>query len=222
MFQVAETKDGSRTLINTALNQSFHSMHGALQESEHVFIKQGFHYFLSRFAPSRLRIFEMGYGTGLNAMLTYLSAKSSCIEVTYTAVEAFPVGLDTARVLNYSTIPGLSPELVEKFHLFDSNGVALPDKDFKIRMYNTLFDQVTVAPETIDVVYYDAFSPGAQPELWTSEALKKCFDMLNKPGVWVTYSSKGDVRRALTSVGFLVEKIPGPAGKREMLRALKL
>ncbi|MFN3951367.1 MAG: tRNA (5-methylaminomethyl-2-thiouridine)(34)-methyltransferase MnmD [Thermaurantimonas sp.] len=222
MFQVAETKDGSHTLINIALNQSYHSMYGALQESVHVFIKQGFHYFLSRFAPSRLRIFEMGYGTGLNAMLTYLSAKSSGIEVMYTTAEAFPVGIDTARGLNYSTIPGLSPEIVEKFHLFDSDGVAQPDEDFKIRMYKLLFEQISIAPETIDVVYYDAFSPGAQPELWTSEALKKCFDMLNKPGVWVTYSSKGDVRRALASVGFMVEKIPGPAGKREMLRALKL
>ena len=222
MFQVAETRDGSHTLINTRLNQSYHSMHGALQESMHVFVQQGLLYFLNRNSRSMLRILELGYGTGLNAMLTYLTTKSSDLEVLYTAIEPFPIDLDIALNLNYSNIPGMETGLIRNFHSFDSEGLATIHSNFKIKIHKGLFEQVSIPSQTIDLIYFDAFSPDAQPELWTSETLKKCFNMLDKPGVWVTYSSKGSVRRSLTSVGFQVEKIPGPPGKREMLRALKL
>lgn len=223
IYQIAETKDGSNTVISTHFNQSFHSMHGALQESLHVFIKEGLHYYIDRFSADRLQVFEMGYGTGLNAMLTYISAENLKVKITYNAVEGYPIGPDIAGKLNYSHILGLKSEFISKFHSFDSNGIStIISGYFTLKVYNILFEDIKIHKESVDIIYYDAFSPNAQPELWSEDVMKACYQMLKTPGIWVTYSSKGDVKRGLLSAGFQVEKIPGPPGKREMLRALKV
>lgn len=222
MFQIAETKDGSHTLINTRLNQSYHSMHGALQESLHVFIKEGFQFYRKIFGGAQIRIFEMGYGTGLNAILTYLESKKSHVKTTYTAVELFPIGDHIAQTLNFHKILNIDPETIRRFHAFDQEGRTNIDPDFTVELHISPIEHFRTDKDSFNLIYFDAFSPTAQPELWTLEILSTCYDMLTAPGVWVTYSSKGDVRRALIEAGFSVEKIPGPPGKREMLRALKI
>lgn len=222
MFQLAETKDGSSTIINNLLQQSYHSMHGAIQESMHVFIREGLLYYIKHFSRPALRIFEMGYGTGLNALLTYLEASKYQLHIDYRAVELYPLDTDTARKLNYDQQLGLSAEQFSPFYTFDAELSSTISENFKIRLFQTPFEKYLHEPGSTDIFYFDAFSPSAQPELWTIDIMKKCFEMLRSPGVWVTYSSKGDVRRALRDAGFQVEKIPGPPGKREMLRALKI
>ncbi|GCD76816.1 hypothetical protein JCM31826_02980 [Thermaurantimonas aggregans] len=222
MFQLAETKDGSSTLINTHLQQSYHSMHGAIQESMHVFIKEGLLYYLEKFPKENLHIFEMGYGTGLNAVLTFLETLKRQLLVDYKAVDLFPIDAETAKKLNYIDLLGLDEVQFTAFHTFNAESFSRVSENFKIELIHTAFENFHPEANCIDLIYFDAFSPSAQPELWTVEAMGKCFEMLRTPGVWVTYSAKGDVRRALKEVGFQVEKIPGPPGKREMLRALKI
>ncbi|MFN4298681.1 MAG: tRNA (5-methylaminomethyl-2-thiouridine)(34)-methyltransferase MnmD [Thermaurantimonas sp.] len=222
MFQLAETKDGSSTLINTQLQQSYHSMHGAIQESMHVFIKEGLLYYLEKFPNQNIEIFEMGYGTGLNAMLTYVETSKHQVYVVYKAAELFPIQSELAKKLNYIDLLGLTESQFTSFHTFDTKSFSYVSANFKIELLKTPFEIYQPTENSIDLIYFDAFSPSAQPELWTIEAMDKCYKMLRSPGVWVTYSAKGAVRRALREVGFQVQKIPGPPGKREMLRALKI
>lgn len=223
MFQIAETRDGSPTVINTSLNQSYHSMHGALRESMHVFIKEGLQFYISKFQPSVVRIFEMGFGTGLNALLTYKFAKNQGLKVLYQAVEKYPLPLDLVQDLHLHRLLDLPESLPEQFHkALELTEKTLIDSSFQISVRHMDFHEIDFSPGSVDIIYFDAFSPGVQPDLWTFDVMCRCFRALTNPGVWVTYSSKGDVKRALIKAGFHVEKIPGPPGKREMLRALKL
>lgn len=223
MFQIAETRDGTPTVINTLLNQSYHSMHGALMESMHVFIGEGLQYFTSKFQHSVIRIFEMGFGTGLNALLTYQYAKAHGLKIHYQAVEKHPLPVDLVLNLKLPQYLDVSETLITQFHHSQHfpNAVRIDD-DFLIAVGHLDMQEARLSPGSIDLMYFDAFSPSVQPELWSEDIMRTCFQALSVPGVWVTYSSKGDVRRALIKAGFQVEKIPGPPGKREMLRALKI
>jgi tRNA U34 5-methylaminomethyl-2-thiouridine-forming methyltransferase MnmC len=219
MREVVLTKDGSHTIAIPEKGLTYHSVHGAVQESMHVFIEAGLGAVLPFFNQQEISVFEMGFGTGLNAFLTALVAQEQQVSVFYTSVEAFPLTAKEASSLNYSDALG-SGDLFQTLHQCGWNEAVPVNEFFTIEKLQTELAAFFPSRQ-YDLVYYDAFAPSAQPELWTAEVFKKLYSMLNANGVLVTYCSKGDVRRALLAAGFRVEKIPGPPGKREMLRAKK-
>ena len=216
--KIVITADGSDTISIPALNVTYHSMHGALQESKHVFIEAGLKSLILAEAV-QLNIFEVGFGTGLNALLTIIEAEKLQREIHYETVEQFPLDSNEARSLNYCKQldrEDLQP-VFEQLHSCDwekkTNITA--NFCFKKSRSNLLNFETS---ETFKLIYFDAFAPNAQPELWTKEIFEKMFAMLEPGGILVTYCSKGDVRRAMQAAGFIVEKLPGPKGKREMIR----
>ncbi|MCK4750370.1 MAG: tRNA (5-methylaminomethyl-2-thiouridine)(34)-methyltransferase MnmD [Bacteroidales bacterium] len=211
------TEDGSHTVYVNDLDEPYHSIHGALQESRHVFINQGF----QKIAKSPLHILELGLGTGLNMMLTLVEAESLGLEVYYYAVEKYPLKSEEYFQLNHEqVIEGLPfGSLVrmheapwdEQFQLSDTFFIHKEQADFRAMK----------PPGMFDLVYFDAFAPDKQPHLWSADIFEMLSHLVNPGGLVVSYTSKGSVRRALASNGFTVERVPGPPGKIEMIRATK-
>lgn len=212
------TADGSVTIAIPELQVTYHSKHGAIQESMHVFIEAGLKPMLHQ--QHTLRIFEMGFGTGLNALLTMIEANRHQQKILYEAVEAYPLESELITKLNYcEQTPEWQPYF-EQLHTAPWGQPVAITEHFTIQKHNIpLINYSTNQP--FHLIYYDAFAPGAQPELWTVEMFSHLFNLLDDGGILVTYCSKGDVRRAMKAAGFTVEKIPGPPGKREMVRAKK-
>ena len=213
------TGDGSHTISMPELNVTYHSIHGAIQESKHVFIEAGLKS-LTLAEAAKLNIFEVGFGTGLNALLTIIEAEKLQKEIHYETVEPFPLGSSETRSLNYCKQLGreeLQP-VFEQLHSckWEKKINITANFLFKKTRSNLLNFETS---ETFKLIYFDAFAPSTQPELWTNEIFEKMFAMLEPGGILVTYCSKGDVRRAMQAAGFIVEKLPGPKGKREMIRA---
>lgn len=214
------TADGSHTIAIPDMQVTYHSKHGAIQESMHVFIEAGLKPLLQQ-EPDAIRILEMGFGTGLNALLTVMH-KPEKQSVQYVAIEAYPVEQAISAALNYCE-QLQAPELEATFQFMHSSkwnqavtitpGFTLYKFQGRLQDYHP--DQL------FNLVYFDAFAPNAQPELWSIGIFSKIYHSMQEGGLLVTYCSKGDVRRALIAAGFTVEKIPGPPGKREMLRAIK-
>lgn len=202
------------------MNVTYHSVHGAIQESVHVFIKAGLYPWMQAHPGAPVHLFEMGLGTGLNALLTLAEAERLKRPVHYAAVELFPMSKDEIVLLNYCT-QLQRPDLQSFFErIHDCEW----EKDVELTPYFTLHkikDCLTNVKGSgpFDLVYFDAFAPLAQPGLWTKEIFEKIYSVMNKDALLVTYCSKGDVRRAMQACGFHVEKIEGPPGKREMIRA---
>jgi tRNA U34 5-methylaminomethyl-2-thiouridine-forming methyltransferase MnmC len=217
------TKDGSHSIAIPEWRVSYHSVHGAIQESLHVFIEAGLRHWWNQHSPaSRCVVFEMGLGTGLNALLTALEADQWQRRIMYETVEAFPLEMPIVEQLNYcDALQQPSWQSVfESLHTSEWNNPLSITNNFSFKkVHSTLIEFSTDQP--VDIIYYDAFAPGAQPELWTEAVFTKLYNMLAPDGILVTYCSKGDVRRAMLAAGFSVEKIPGPPGKREMLQAFK-
>jgi tRNA U34 5-methylaminomethyl-2-thiouridine-forming methyltransferase MnmC len=214
-----ETMDGSHTIYQPELGEHYHSTKGALQESRHVFIENGYDFFDT---DKELNILEVGFGTGLNALLTLAENRQTSRKVFYTGIEKYPLTPETIQELNYANyIDGTSTDELFEMHneLWDdwmefSGGFFL--KKIKV-------DFLNYQPTGLfDLIYFDAFAPDKQPELWSEEVFKQCYEILSEGGVLVTYSAKGLIKRRLGSIGFNVETLPGPPGKREMIRALKL
>lgn len=212
------TNDGSSTLYASQYEQHYHSIHGAVNESMHVFIEAGLQEIQRK--KNTIHILEMGFGTGLNALLAYVHKENS--EIQYTTIEAQPVSLDTAQTLNYPTqIQHLkTKDFFIHLHETPWNKWVQLSPSFHIYKYHGLLEDFE-SSDRFDVVFFDAFAPNAQPELWTPEIFQKIFDHCNDGAILTTYSAKGDVRRALQTAGFKVTKLPGPPGKREMLRGEK-
>jgi tRNA U34 5-methylaminomethyl-2-thiouridine-forming methyltransferase MnmC len=221
--QIIKTADGSFTVSIPAMNVTYHSTHGAIQESVHVFIQAGLKQLLPN--KSSVSVLEMGFGTGLNALLTLMEAEAMQKPVHYTAIELYPLEAAQISALNYCQRLNREElqDVFEKLHGSDWK------KNISISTYFTLFKSGTDLLEfeiegpdnRFDIIYFDAFAPTAQPKLWTATVFDKLFVMLSPGGLLVTYCSKGDVRRAMHSAGFRVEKLEGPPGKREMVRAWK-
>lgn len=212
------TGDGSSTLYAGLFGEPYHSRHGAVQESLHVFIRMGLEAFPT--LSQELNIFEMGLGTGLNALLSLLNKSERSI--SYTAVEAFPLGPEDIKFLNYSqVIP--NPEAgkyLNALHAAPWGEWVSLQPDFRLYKHaGTLQD--FEAPDLYDLVYYDAFAPESQPELWTEAVFLRIYGCMAPGAILSTYCAKGAVRRAMQAAGFEVERLPGPPGKREMLRARK-
>lgn len=219
---ITTTADGSKTIHIADWNENYHSKHGALQEAIHVFISAGLNYFLSRFPSTEsLAILEIGFGTGLNALLTLKETKPLSVKVIYHGVEAYPVSNEELKALNYSDIVSNSQKYFEAIHNCSWNKNHDITSHFNLKKRNQYFSEID-DKNIFDIIYYDAFGPRVQPDLWTSSFFKTMYTALKVGGHLVTYSAKGSVRRAMQEVGFEVERLKGPPGKREMLRASKL
>lgn len=216
------TEDGSTTLYVPELNEHYHSIHGAIQESVHIFIRAGIEFYRdNRSGSSPLKILEAGFGTGLNAYLTLVNATQQEIPVVYHSLEKYPLTPEEAARLNYiDHIPYSCPEHFIRLHEipWDTLTVISPVFSF-CKHRQDLRD--TCFPAEFDLVFFDAFNPDVQPHLWTAEVFRQFFDALKPGGILVTYCVKGIVKQALRQVGFKLKRLPGPPGKREMLRATK-
>lgn len=217
---VQQTTDGSQTIAIPEMHVTYHSIHGAVQESMHVFINAGLLNIISHYET--INIFEMGFGTGLNALLTLNTAIQFGKKINYHAVEQYPLSQTEYLQLNYENYlqqKDLHAYLL-RMHECEWNSLINIHPQFNLyKQQQSLLSFTT--QEKFNLIYYDAFAPTAQPELWAKEIFSKMFNILLENGILVTYCSKGDVRRAMLAAGFHVEKLPGPPRKREMLRAIK-
>ena len=215
-LSLVKTGDGSNTLYNAQLNEHYHSVNGAIQESNHVFIDAA----VRQHQKMHLNVLEIGFGTGLNALLTARHAQKEKINIIYNSLEPFPLSKSIVSQLKYSDQID-EVDLYETIHSSEWDQMAAVSEYFKLYKQKVKIEEVILGLN-FDVVYFDAFAPDVQPELWTKNVFEKIFNAMNSGAILTTYSCKGDVRRSLVSVGFKVEKIPGPPGKREMIRAIKL
>jgi tRNA U34 5-methylaminomethyl-2-thiouridine-forming methyltransferase MnmC len=212
------TADGSHTIYVPELNEHYHSIHGAIQESEYVYLKNGFDFCSS----DPVHIFEVGFGTGLNALLTAMRCINGKREVFYTSIEKYPLEENVLGLLNYCQFTGK-----ESKKIFDSISSSLWGemkhicKNFNLK--KTKGDIITdELSGSFDLIYFDAFGPDKQPEMWTSAIFAKINNITKTNGILVTYSAKGDVKRILRSSGFDVNLLPGPPVKRHIIRAIKI
>ena len=211
------TSDGSHTLFVPEIDECYHSSHGAIQESRHIFIESG----LKHCTKKEIRVLEIGFGTGLNAFLTLIEAEGGSKKIRYTSLEKYPVEVEKAFQLNYSDL--IAPEfkeIFEKLHTSLWNEVAQISTFFSLKKVEADFTKYDFT-EKYDVIFFDAFSPEKQPEMWTVEQFEKLYKCCNFEAVLTTYCAKGDVRRAMQQAGFKVERLQGPPGKREILRGIK-
>jgi tRNA U34 5-methylaminomethyl-2-thiouridine-forming methyltransferase MnmC len=214
------TGDGSVTIHLPEWNEQYHSKHGAIAEAIHVFIKTGLHNWLDQNSEKEVSILEIGFGTGLNTFLTLLEASRKNLQIKYTAIEAYPVLLSEIKQLNYVELLDASEFDFLKLHQVEWETFSEIHSSFQLKKQNKFFSEIE-DEEIYDLIYFDAFGARVQPELWTEEIFKKMISALIPGGILVTYAAKGSVRRAMQAVGFTVERLPGPPGKREMLRARK-
>ncbi|MEG1498503.1 MAG: tRNA (5-methylaminomethyl-2-thiouridine)(34)-methyltransferase MnmD [Bacteroidales bacterium] len=234
-ISVQITQDGSSTLFLTEQKEHYHSIHGAVQEAICVYIQGalqvGMNAVLSSASFAPVRVFEMGFGTALNALLTWIEAEKQQIPVQYTAVEAYPLSKEIWEQLNYGTLfpppyelffQKLQNAMWQKEEEIGANfdGVSL-SPFFSLKKIDGKLQKLKMPCQNYDVVYYDAFSPEIQPELWTTEIFEKVYDSMSENSVLSTYCAKGQVKRNLKELGFIVENLPGPKGKREITRAWK-
>lgn len=212
-IHIIETEDGSKSVFSNVLNETYHSKHGAVQESMHVFIKSGLIELSCR--QKEINILEVGFGTGLNALLTLKECDQLHIKVEYYALEPFPLSSEITTNLDYHKLDSRFAE----FHKSENSNVEFNDHFQLHRIKKSLMEFTNEIG--FDLVYFDAFGPPVQPEMWELEVFEKLFSMMNSGGIIVTYCAKGSVRRNMIEAGFTAERIPGPPGKREMLRATK-
>ena len=217
--KIIKTADGSNTIRIEDWDEQYHSVHGAIAEAYHVFIKHGLNYHPN----DSIQILEMGFGTGLNALITFLESARSSRQILYTGVEAFPVTKEEWKQLNYPAELDLEPSSVEAFKRMHESPweewVTISDAFSLLKINRDM--EVYQAKEEFDLIYFDAFGYRVQPELWSDSVFLNMYNALRDNGILVTYAAKGVVRRSMQKVGFTVERLPGPPGKREMLRAIK-
>lgn len=220
--RIIKTGDGSVTIHLPDWDEQYHSKHGAVQEARYVFLKMGLHYFTNNYEIDKISILEIGFGTGLNAFLTLLESERLNLKIDYTGVEAYPVPPEEVKLLNYpeATQAVDKADLFLKLHQVKWEELSTISNNFSLLKMQKKFHEIE-DKGLHDLIYFDAFGARVQPDLWTEEIFAIMHRALKPNGVLVTYAAKGSVRRAMIANGFLVEKLPGPPGKREMLRAVK-
>lgn len=216
-LQIIKTSDGSNSLFNADINENYHSTYGAIQEAQHIFIEAGLHFVRKQ----DMAILEVGFGTGLNALLTFDWAIRNKKKIHYMGIEAFPVTPEIVSQLNYPEKLLIDKSFFEQLHSGKENNIVVNDL-FSILVSYRRIQEIDLPLNQFDIVFFDAFSPEVQPEMWEEAVFTKIAAAMKKDGVLCTYSCKGIVKRVLLSVGFSIEKLPGPPGKREFLRATKL
>lgn len=213
------TADGSSTIQIEEWGETYHSIHGAVQEAEHVYIKNG----LGRLKDNNLKILEMGFGTGLNAFLTALAAEKFQKTIEYHSVEGFPLLTEEIRGLNYSTFAKTDEDklIFEALHTSLWNTKSLITQKFTLNKIQSMFEEVNLEDNYFDLIYFDAFGYRYQPDLWSVKIFKKMYTALKKGGILTTYACRNPIKKAMGETGFSVEVCPGPPGKREMIVAHK-
>lgn len=217
-IRIENTADGSHTLYVPDIDEHYHSVNGAIQESIHIFIKAG----LQQFSQKNVSILEIGFGTGLNAYQTLLNAEKSHKIISYTAFELYPVAIDVIQKLNYTNNIESASEFYKLHECKWNESVnitsyfSLKKLQIDVNTHRGLRED-----ETFDLIYFDAFAPEKQPEMWTPDIFNYLYKHTNPFGILVTYCAKGAVRRMMQDAGFIVERLSGPPGKREILRARK-
>jgi tRNA U34 5-methylaminomethyl-2-thiouridine-forming methyltransferase MnmC len=217
--EVIQTLDGSTTIHLEEWDECYHSKHGAIQEAKHVFIQNGF----SLFEDKPISILEIGFGTGLNAFITFLESNEKKQSINYVGVEAYPVAANEVLMMNYVAELGADSykDVFKKMHESNWDEIIELTDAFTLTKRKQFFQEIDDI-ETFDLIYFDAFGYRVQPELWSTEIFKRMYDALKPNGVLVTYAARGVVKRSMIEVGFSVEKLAGPPGKREMFRARKV
>lgn len=220
-LSIVATADGSKTIFNPEVGEHYHSKHGALQESKHVFLESGLNFFLQQHPVRQVSVLEVGFGTGLNFLLSADHCSRMHIRLQYTGIEAFPLNEDTIFQTGYEQY--VRAELWNRFQNCYRQSFASP-ADLN-EFCNFRIDQCKLlefhSEQSFDVLYFDAFAAVHQPEMWSAESLEKCTRYLKPGGVFVTYAITGNLKRTMKSLNFEIEKAPGAPGKREMLRAVK-
>lgn len=225
--QIQLTKDGSHTLFNAQLNESYHSNNGALQESLHVFIEAGLKPQLESNANNSIQLLELGFGTGLNAILSYIECSKQHIVCDYVGIEAYPLDLSLIEQLNYTDWMNEDEKRIfTQMHTCKWNKKNDLNNKFSLQKLHTNIEDISKHPigkmaNHFDLIFMDAFDPAKQPELWTVDVFSTLYQVMKDGASIVTYSSKGDVKRAMRAAGFKVERLQGPVGKRHMLRGKK-
>ncbi len=218
--KIVKTSDGSLSVYLPEWDENYHSKHGAIQEAYHVFIKNGLDLYKN---GSSLSILEMGFGTGLNCFISFLEAQKRDLSIDYVGLEGYPLEVELVFELNYPKQLGAENKAMayDLMQRSEWNVLTKIESNFTVTKKEMLFEEYE-AKDAFDLIYFDAFGAKVQPELWTEVIFKKMYDALKKNGVIVTYAAKGSVRRAMQVVGFKVERLPGPPGKREMLRGTRV
>ncbi|KQW98789.1 tRNA (5-methylaminomethyl-2-thiouridine)(34)-methyltransferase MnmD [Flavobacterium sp. Root420] len=216
--EIIKTLDGSTTIHLKEWDECYHSKHGAIQEAKHVFIKNG----LSLFENKPVSILEIGFGTGLNAFITFLESIEKKQQIDYVGVEAYPVDAKEVLGMNYvdELEAGDFESIFQKMHEVGWDQKNEISSEFSLTKRKQFFDEINDF-EAFDLIYFDAFGYRVQPELWSTEIFQKMYNSLKPNGVLVTYAARGVVKRSMIEVGFTVEKLAGPPGKREMFRTFK-
>ena len=220
MSKLFQTQDGSHSIFSDQFGVSYHSKYGAIQETQHVFIDAALRY--KALIQKDIAILDIGFGTGLNAYMTLLEAIQKDLHIDYTSYEAFPITLSQAKMLNYPSLlsePLMAAQFLQ-LHEANWNEVIPINQHFRFRKCLQSFETIDTQA-AYDIIYFDAFAPNAQPELWEAPLLSQMYQALKPEGVLVTYCAKGVVKRTLKAVGFQIESLKGPPGKREMTRAVK-
>lgn len=221
-IEIIPTGDGSHSLLNKELNETYHSRHGAVQESNHVFLKNGLDFFCERISKNPIHVFEVGFGTGLNAWLTGLRSVEIGRRICYTSLETYPLPEDLWQQLNYASGGSNEKELFTKIHEAEWGTDVQLLPTFSLKKVNQEVQQFQFEPGSVDVVFFDAFAPNKQPELWAVNVLEKVANAMSAGSVFVTYCAKGQLKRDLKALNLEVETLAGPPGKKEMVRALKI
>lgn len=214
--QLITTGDGSHSLFVPEMDETYHSRHGAIQESQHVFISHGLRHWLGNTGSNTLVIFEVGFGTGLNAWLTNQVARQERLHITYYSIEAYPLQRDVWTQLNYST----GDDSFRLLHEAAWNTPVVINEHFTLHKIHGKLE-MQLMPSAVDIVFFDAFAPGKQPELWSFQILEKVCAALRPSGVFVTYCAKGQLKRDLRALRLRMETLQGPPGKLEMVRATR-
>lgn len=218
--EIIISKDGSHTLFVPELNETYHSTHGAHQEAVHVFIKSGLEYLKEK---KEINVYEIGFGTGLNAFLTAIYAIENKTKINYQTIEAFPLDVTITSKLNYiESVDEKFKSIFSKLHETEWGNWIDVNQYYTFKKMHQKLENTLSLDKKADIVFFDAFAPNHQEELWTVESLSKVANCTNEGGVFVTYCSQGQFRRNLKEAGFEVSKITGPSGKREMVRAFKI
>ena len=216
------TEDGSITYRIDDLKENYHSLYGAVSESYFVYLNEGLNYWFQKRNQYECNILELGYGTGLMAYMSFIESNKMSKSIDFTSIEPFPMTTEETKILKYdkffdSTCISMN---FKKFSSINWEQAQELSPYFRITKKQICFENFK-SQNYFDLIFYDAFGAHAQPELWEPHLMKKCFELLNPGGVWVSYCAKGSVRRGLKKAGFKVFRLPGPPGKREMLRAVK-
>lgn len=214
------TADGSSSLALVGQNEQYHSKHGALQEAQHVYIKSGLDFYLQEHQKSNVHILEVGFGTGLNSLLSFLYAQNQKVQINYTSFETHSLSWDDVKDLNYPELLSISVDDFKSLHDLPWGDYFPYKPNCQLRKINDRLQSISFENE-FDVVFFDAFGPRTQPAIWEKSVFQKVYTSMKNNAVLVTYSANGQARRNMLAAGFEVGKIPGPPGKREMLRAVK-